>query len=335
MTTFVRRTQEMGGGTLLVSLPKQWTRSQNLSKGDSLAFETMPDGSLVVRPFTATESQGLMTSIPYVGQDIRILLNNVTSAYLLGYDLIKVSSSTKISYADASKLKNSLRQLIGLEVVEETPMSILCQFLLSTTNISPEKIFRRIAASTKSMAEEIFASLSGENGNIAELTLERDDEIDRLYFLLVRLLRSAVLNPTIASSFNLTPIDCLDYRVAANMLESAGDYAVQMANAVSKADFKTASVDVSRQLGEVLDTILDLAEKSISSFTSKNAAQARGAFDLFKGLGQKLDSFKVAPASARPKPAVVVGFYDLVKEFCRCHADVSDLVVSTDFRPRA
>jgi phosphate uptake regulator len=335
MATFVRRAQEMGGGTLLVSLPRQWAKSQNLSKGSSLSFETMPDGALIVKPLSAGETEEkLRIVIPYARQDIKALLNNVTSAYLLGYEAIKVISSEKISYRDASRIKNNLRQLIGLEVVEEDSGSILFQFLIDTKNVDPEKIFRRLTILTKSMLEDVFESLRERAEDLDTVMLTRDDEVDRLYFLLVRLLRSAILNPSIASGFNLTPIDCLDYRVAANMTESAGDHVVQMAVLAVKLAVKYSLNEINGQLSSLSPQIFQLIQRATSSFIAKQSKDAREVADMFRSVNEKMDSLRTSSISGRPASPELVAFYDQLKEFCRCYTDISDLVVSTDLRLR-
>ncbi|MFN3621339.1 MAG: AbrB/MazE/SpoVT family DNA-binding domain-containing protein [Nitrososphaerales archaeon] len=36
----------MGGGTLLISLPKEWVRKNKITKGSLLALEATPGGSI-------------------------------------------------------------------------------------------------------------------------------------------------------------------------------------------------------------------------------------------------------------------------------------------------
>ena len=60
----------------------------------------------------------------------------------------------------------------------------------------------------------------------------RDVEVNRQYFLLVRLIRSTLVDKRLANAFNLENIDILDYRVAANLLENAGDSIVELANLI-------------------------------------------------------------------------------------------------------
>ena len=47
---------------------------------------------------------------------------------------------------------------------------------------------------------------------------------------MVRLIRSTLVDKRLANVFNIENIDILDYRVAANLLENAGDTIVELAN---------------------------------------------------------------------------------------------------------
>ena len=47
--------------------------------------------------------------------------------------------------------------------------------------------------------------------HLAKNVVARDDEVNRLYFLLVRILRTFIQNPGLSEKLEILPIDCLDY----------------------------------------------------------------------------------------------------------------------------
>ena len=57
------------------------------------------------------------------------------------------------------------------------------------------------------------------NGDIdlAKNVIERDVENNKFYFLLVRILRTIIQNPRLSEKIGITPIECLDYRLAASL----------------------------------------------------------------------------------------------------------------------
>ena len=97
-----RKAIEMGKGTILVSLPKEWVRKNGIRKGDDLAVEEISPRKLMVRPYQRGEDERKQISIDYPGDDFGQVANDLTGAYLLGYDVIRVVGSRVISREDRS-----------------------------------------------------------------------------------------------------------------------------------------------------------------------------------------------------------------------------------------
>ena len=86
---------------------------------------------------------------------------------------------------------------------------------------------------------------------LAKNVIERDDESNRLYFLLVRILRTIIQNPRLSEKLGITPIECLDYRLAASLIEGIGDACVQVAA-------KTIALNGVKLSGELQKLLVDL-----------------------------------------------------------------------------
>src|SRR5207237_5681964 len=83
------------------------------------------------------------------------------------------------------------------------------------------------------MFRDTLNTLTSDDKTVLLTMVNRDDEIDRQYFLLVRLIRSTMVDKKLANALNLENIDILDYRIAANLLETAGDTIVELANSLT------------------------------------------------------------------------------------------------------
>nr|AIF22182.1 phosphate uptake regulator [uncultured marine thaumarchaeote SAT1000_08_G06] len=83
------------------------------------------------------------------------------------------------------------------------------------------------------MFDETLSTLTtGDSTNLQTIP-NRDDEINRQYFLLVRFIRSTMVDRRLAGIFNLENIDILDYRIAGNILETAGDTIVDLSKSIT------------------------------------------------------------------------------------------------------
>ncbi|MEK0320215.1 MAG: phosphate uptake regulator PhoU, partial [Nitrosopumilus sp.] len=143
MTKFIRRLQRIGS-SILVSLPKEWIDANNLDKGHQVEIETGHDSiSISVNKETRTTKE-LIISYPLPKEEN--IVANITGAYLLGYDIIQINSKSIIPAEDREKIRNSMRRLVGMEIIEEDASHINTQFLLDTIAHEPEKILKRMSS---------------------------------------------------------------------------------------------------------------------------------------------------------------------------------------------
>ncbi len=321
----VRKLQEMGGATLLVSLPKEWVRRAALKKGSAVAMDEAADGGLLIYPSRegTDEPLGHEIDIAYPSRYRNEgIPNEITAAYLLGYDMIRVTGRDVISSRDRDRIISSIKLLIGLEIVEEDARSITSQFLVDKMAVEPSKIFRRISTIVRAMVSDTLRQLVASNeSGLVESVAQRDDEVDRLHFLLVRLIRTAVKEPLSASKFRLSAIDCLDYRVAASSLETAGDYAVELSNSVSRLG--TISAAVQLRIEEVIDLLDTVQSNSVRSFVQRDFKLAQRVLDDSLRLEKLIAALRDV---SHDSPVEILHLADTIERIARCQRDIADLV---------
>lgn len=324
MMSYARRLQQIGS-SILISLPSQWVKDNNLRKGDTVQIDINRDNTISIFPSNEEATKTKDVTIHYSPASVDSLVNQVYGAYLLGYDLIRVKADGSITYEDAERFKRAMRKLVGLEIVEEDRQTISSQFLLDPNTLDAEKILRRMNSLVASMFREMIEAIS-ERENIAKRSIGgRDDEVDRQYFLLVRLIRSAMMDQQLAGKLNLSNIDILDYRIAANILESAGDFMVDLA---SLQDFtKLAMVDRFVQAGDLVER---MQEKSVSAFAGKNRVDSVDVANMYNKFNEIMNSIKDTSAGVDNKsPESTVAVLNLtysLDRIARCWVDIADLV---------
>ena len=174
-----------------------------------------------------------------------------------------------------------MRRLVGMEIVDEDATNISVQFLLDETSINPQKILKRMSSIALGMFSDVVLSLeSGDKTNL-ETIANRDAEINRQYFLLVRLIRSTIMDTRLAGIFNLENIDILDYRIAANTLEIAGDTVVELSQSLLKSDLSKSE---RKKIHDFAKDMEEIQTKSIDSFISNDRVLAINAITLQRSL---------------------------------------------------
>ena len=320
MTKFIRRLQRIGS-SLLVSLPKEWVDANNLGKSSQVEIETGQDNISISANKETRPTKELQITYPLPKEEN--IVADITGAYLLGYDIIQINSKSTIPGQDREKIRNSMRRLVGMEIIEEDASHINMQFLLDATTLNPEKILKRMSSIALGMYDDTSNGLILDDKSNLQTLSNRDVEVNRQYFLLVRLIRSTLVDKRLANAFNLENIDVLDYRVAANLLENAGDSIVELSNFIYNS---TLSKTYTKKIFDVVKNFNKLAEKSIDAFTKPDRLLAIKAISLHKQYEENLNSLKTILDSKKEIP---IDFLDLVYMFERIAqswADVADLV---------
>ncbi|HET6807631.1 MAG TPA: phosphate uptake regulator PhoU [Nitrososphaera sp.] len=323
MASYARRLQQIGS-SILVSLPSQWIKSNNLKKGSIVPVHINRDNSISI---FASEDDTIdrikELTIPYPSVSMDILVNQVYGGYLLGYNMIRIKASLQISFEDADRIKKAMRKLVGLEIVDEDGFHISAQFLLDADTLDAEKILRRMSAIVAGMYRDMLEAIRlKQNSSIRKVISGRDDEVDRQYFLLVRLIRSAMMDQKLAGKLNLSNIDILDYRIAANLLESAGDYIVDLASAIDLSRIK--AVDEIVEAGVLVEK---MHEKSVAAFVNKNRSESNGVVKMYDNFMEVINSIKRGVDSNNLESTVaVLNLIYSMDKIARCWVDVADLV---------
>jgi phosphate uptake regulator len=323
MERYARRLQQIGS-SILVSLPSLWIKNNNLKKGSIVPVHINRDNSISIFPSEDDMADKIKElTIPYSSVSMDTLVNQVYGGYLLGYDMIRIKASSQISFEDADRIKKAMRKLVGLEIVDEDGFHISAQFLLDADTLDAEKILRRMSAIVAGMYRDMFEAIKlKQNSSIRKVISGRDDEVDRQYFLLVRLIRSAMMDQKLAGKLNLSNIDILDYRIAANLLESAGDYIVDLANAIDLSRIKV--IDEIVEAGVLVEK---MHEKSVAAFVNKNRSESTVVVKMYDNFMEIINSIKRSVDSKNLESTVaVLNLIYSMDKIARCWVDVADLV---------
>ena len=320
MTKFIRRLQRIGS-SILVSLPKEWIVANNLDKGSQVELETGQDTISISANKEMRPTKELVISYP-LPKDENIVAD-ITGAYLLGYDVIQITSKSIIPGEDREQIRNSMRRLVCMEIIEEDASNINMQFLLDATTLNPEKILKRMSSIALGMYDDVSNGLILDDKSNLQTLSKRDVEVNRQYFLLVRLIRSTLVDKRLANVFNLENIDILDYRVAANLLENAGDTIVELADFIYDSSLSNEHL---KKIFDVVQNFNILAEKSIDAFIKPDRRLAIEAILLHKKYQENLSKLRSTIGNKKQIPIDLLDLVYMFERIAKSWADIVDLV---------
>jgi phosphate uptake regulator len=320
----LRKVQRTPTGTFFVCLPRAWAEKQGLRKGTLVALDETSEGKLLIDSKYAAEPLPRVANLnagPYLSREI-------IGRYLLGFDIIRIEAKERIDFDVRNVVKKTVGSLIGLEIVEESYSQVVLQCLLEPSGFPPEKILRRNYAIVAGMNRDAAGSFINGDLPLAQSVIARDDESNRLYFLLVRILRTIIQAPSLSEKLGITPIDCLDYRLAASLIEAIGDACVQMAAKTLELNGIKPSDGLQKLLTGLQAICFDAHEQALNSFVNKDIALA----DNVRNLHGKIETIfadvekvvKDQPVEVMPQILATASFLRQIYEHS---VDLADLVV--------
>ncbi|GAA0304915.1 PhoU domain-containing protein [Halarchaeum salinum] len=254
-----RKVQVTGGSTFTVSIPKDWARDHDVSAGDEISFH--PDsGSLLLSPVSEDETQ--RGTFDITGMEGDALTRTVMTMYVSGFDVLVLEAS-RITSDQRRVVRNATQGLVGLEVLEETSDRIVVQDLLDSSELSIHNAVRRMRLIARSMLDDAVTALRENDHDMAEDVIERDDDVDRLWFVVSRIFRGSLRSPRTAQEIGVTRETCFDYHSSARQLERIGDHAAKIANVALELDEPVpegaadALDDLRADAADVVDTAME------------------------------------------------------------------------------
>jgi len=321
----LRKVQKTSGGTFFVCLPKGWAERSGINRGSVVSVSERVDGRLVIDAKYGTERAPEVAVVT----PSSLLYREIMGKYLLGYDIIRVEGKERISVEDRERVKETVRGLVGLEIVEEDYMRIVMQCLLEPSAYPPEKILRREYSIAAGMHRDAVTALVDGDVHLAKNVVARDDDVNRQYFLLVRVLRTVIQNPGLSEKLGILPIDCLDYRLAASLVESIGDQSVMIAQKAMILEKVRLHKDVLETVAKLHGFVFDAHEKALRALFGRDVALAeslrvegRAKFvSLFQEVENVVGSLS---GEAAPNVLAVVSFLGRIFD---AGVDIADLVM--------
>jgi phosphate uptake regulator len=289
-----------------------------------VALNTTEDGKLLIDPrYDAEPSPRTITLTPgpYLSREI-------IGKYLLGFDIIRVEAKERVSFEVRDTVKKAVSGLIGLEIVEEDHSGIVLQCLLEPSGFPPEKILKRGYTIVAGMHRDAVNALIGGDLRLAKSVIGRDDEVNRLYFLLVRILRTIVQNPSLGEKLGVRQIECLDYRLAASLVEAIGDECVHAAHEIEELKGAKLSADLKKVLAAYHAACFDAHENALKAFFEGDmtlAEHVRGTREKVEKMFDDIE--RAARAQSLDIVTQILAVASTLRQVYEHSVDIADLVM--------
>lgn len=326
----IRRVQMTGGSSYIITLPKEWVKKLNIQKNDPIGLIKQSDGSLLITSKMSREQTQRIKTFEI--KDIvkpDYLLRQLIGAYIAGFNSIIIKSKTRMSPQIRIIVRRFTQATIGQEVVEETDNQIIIKDLLNPAEMPFHRTIKRMHIMVKGMYEDTIYSLKNNDKKITEDVLTRDNEIDRLHWLVARqhniILRNIDFAEKMGTTSNLATTSFLISRI----LERIGDHIIKIAkNTLSIID-KKIDEKIIDNIESASKLSMNILNKSVGAFSKKDINEANENIESVKSLENKCKEINKLALKEKGETVISIGYIvESIRRIGEYSSDISETVIN-------
>ena len=326
----IRRVQMTGGSSYIITLPKDWVKNLNIQKNDPIGLLQQSDGTLLITSKMNREQTQRIKEFDVTEINNKsYLFRKLIAAYISGYNSIILKSKNRITPMVRVTIRKFTQTTIGQEVVEETDNKIIIKDLLNPAEMPFNRTIKRMFIMIKGMYEDAISALKNNDTQLAEDILTRDNEIDRLNWLVARQQNIILRNINFAEKMGTTTHNATTSFLISRILERIGDHIIKIAyNTIDMNDYELDETII-KKFEKASRLSLELLNKSIGSFFKKDIKEANQNIDNVKELEKLCNEINSNSLTKNPTLSITLGSnIESIKRIGEYSSDISENVIN-------
>ena len=203
-------------------------------------------------------------------KDHELLFRLLVGAYISGYNTIEVQSESRLTTEVREAVTRLTQTAIGLEILEEYDKSVILKDLVDPSEMRFRKTIERMRVLVKNMLGDCFIALSKKNANILNDIEMRDNDVDRLEWLISRQMNMAQRDNKVARKLGATPHEVINNFLIGRILERIGDHAIMISNNVRILIEDNVEDAISEQIVRAGEYAISLFSESVDVLFSQD-----------------------------------------------------------------
>jgi len=333
-----RKIMALGKSSLVVSLPREWIKMNNLHRGDSLTLQSGIDLSLILHPELKDRDKKREVEIRVNPDDSEgTITRMLIGCYLNGYNIITVTS-TKIFPAEQQKAIRGVVKSLYLRIIESQASQVVLQSLMDESMASIVLALERMHIITSSMCRDVHRAMVEWDLDLARSVISLEEDVDQFMYFLFRLIRSAAINPSLANRLGVDMLDCLDFKTLVSLIERVADRVNDIA--VSIVALQESNVEVPGEVSDVLimtaKTAFDNYDKAIDIFRSGSVGESETVMNQLEEIKRLTGKITPMPISSDQSGEAVVPLFiirDNLRRIGEYTAEIAELTIDKAFKP--
>ena len=274
----VRKVQSTAGGAFLITIPKEWVSKIGIREGGHVHME-LEEEDLVISPVNRRQSaQSRPLDIDKV-RDRKMLDLSIGASYMQGHDVTEIVSKSMILPEQKRWIRETVDNLIGVEVAEEFSDRVVLQNLVDPRMFDLDAQMTKFSQSSLAVLNDALIGLEKGDRDLAEDAYERGFQSTKLYKLLVRLILQIMRNRKLRGELKGYDVDGLLTRMlAVKDLGRCAYYSYRVAQHVTELATTTES-GILTSVRRMVNATMWMQQEAFEAFVRKDLEKASAVID--------------------------------------------------------
>jgi len=335
-----RKIMALGKSSLVISLPKHWTKLNGLKQGDAVSLAIQRDRSLAIFPGTGSGKRVKEINLHIDPKEkASTIKRNLIACYLNGYSSIRLLSKGIFPVFQQKAIHNIVR-ILYMRIMECDSRSMHILTLMDETKASVKSGIQRMHIISNSMIKEVLSSLHTQDPQLAKTTFQLEDDVDHFSYFMLRLLRRAALEPALANELNIEVDDCLDYQALVHLIEQVADNAGNIAKHIVLLNSKQLKISekLLKLMLEAGNNAHEMYDQAVQSFFTDDDKKAEEIIEREK-LADKLNEEIATWAFLHEQKTPVLicaicSIRESIKRIAEYGREIALVTIHRSFRPK-
>jgi len=235
----------------------------------------------------------------------------LVGSYITGQDQVLVTARHGLTTGQRKEIHRAVDRILGMTVVSDTPEAVVVQNFIDPGKHALPRLLHRVIQMLQSELEICHAALTGKGAERLSLIDNFEEEIDRLYLLMVRQLLLSSDSPRIARDIDVESHHYqIGDRLVAKVLEVTGDlvHEIGVELETNLAGIQRMPPAVLRELVARVERLQYLFARTMDAFGHLSAVEANAALNIIGGVLPKDACFgQLICGRVRDRRVVVAG----------------------------
>jgi phosphate uptake regulator len=326
----IRKVQITGGSSYVITLPKDWAESLKIKKNDPLGLVVQPDGTLLVtKDITEVQVQRAKKFDVTAIHEPAFLFRLLIGSYIAGYTTIEISSKNRLPASVRMVVRDFTQMTIGPEVVEETDNSVVLKDLLNPLEMPFNNTIKRMYVIVKNMYLDALNVLETRNTNLADDVSARDNDVDRLHWLVARQTNIILKNANLSRKMAVSTSMVINAYVISRIIERIGDHAVRCVDNARKMPEGELPENLMESVRKASALSLALFDKSIVSYFKSDIREANKNIEQIGQLETACEEINTLAMNQEPLTAISLrNIAESIRRAGEYSGDISENVIN-------